>query len=540
MSKLFRQQKQLIINDVVMPDLEIDFNVKFQLEDEQIVNDVAIANLTPETIRTINKGDRVIINAGYGDNMGNVLVGTIADMDTNSDNVDRILNLMVKPDINIILSLRVCKSYTPGTMASFIIKDLLNEINVEVGTVKLDRDVKYEQGKVFNSTVNDALTEIVAETNSFMFVRCNIIYIIDSIYEIDTGILLNKSTGLIGSPEIIDIGDAKGYKITCLLNPMLTLGSIFRLESRYLSGLFRVQNGQHDGSSFVTTVNCYPTDEVSRYVPPVKEYGDSAEDTPKGQIWTFLINKGFSKAATAGVMGNIQLESNFDPSAENSIGAYGLFQWLGDRRSNLEAYASSKNAIANDLYLQLDYFYYEITDGAESGCFSGYGGLQAFKDKTDPVDAAIVFEQAFERSGGEGMSQRKQYAQEIFAWDGGAKDTDGSGSGDDGNFPAGAFKCKCGCGLDAKPAMKNKMNQVWEKVGGGIQVTSGARCPYQNRIDDGVSDSLHLSGEAVDCYKSGASIDTIYNAAQAVGCGTLRYYGQGFIHIQMYAADRVM
>lgn len=541
MSNLFRRKKQLIINNIVMPDLEIDFNIAFNADDEQPVNDVSIVNLTPETIRGIGNGQTVILNGGYGDNMGNLLIGKISDVATSSSGVDRTLKLMVTPDINVTLSTTVSKSYAPGTMASFAVKDLLNGIGLEVGTIKLNADICYTDGKVFSGTVDAALKEIVQATGSFMFVRCNIIYIVDSVYEIDTGILLNASTGLIGSPEVVDINGAKGYKITSLLNPMLTLGSVFRLESKYLSGLFRVQDGTHSGD-FLTVVNCFPTDEVSRYVPPAKNSGGGGENTPKGRIWTFLINKGFSKAATAGVMGNIELESGYDTNAENPSGAYGLFQWLGGRREGLEAFATAKSCAVNDQQLQMEYFYYEITEGGESDCFPTYTdlpSLDAFKSLTDPEAAAILFEQAFERSGGAGMSERINYALAVYAWDGGQAANGGSGSSGTDHFGADAFKCACGCGLDCVPELKNKINQIVDNTGQEFVITSAARCEYQNGIDGGVPNSEHLYGRACDGYIPGAGVDYLYNAAQNVGLGTIRYPNDGFVHCQTSAYDDI-
>ncbi|WP_303870445.1 phage tail tip lysozyme [Acetobacterium wieringae] len=540
MSNLFRRKKQLIINNVVMPDLEIDFNITFNADDEQPVNDVSIVNLTPETIRGIGNGQIVILNAGYGDNMGNLLVGKISDVATTSDAVDRSLKLMVAPDVNVTLSTTVSKSYAPGTMASFVVKDLLNGIGLEVGTIKLNADICYTDGKIFSGTVDAALKEIVKATGSFMFVRCNIIYIVDSVYEIDTGILLNKSTGLIGSPEVVDINGAKGYKIKSLLNPMLTLGSVFRLESKYLSGLFRVQDGTHTGD-FITTVNCLPTDEVSRYVPPVKNSGGSGENTPKGKMWTFLINKGFSKAAASGTMGNVELESGYNPDAENSSsGAYGLFQWLGDRRTGLEAFATARSCAVNDQQLQMEYFYYEITEGGESACFPTYTdlpSLDAFKALTDPEAAAILFENAFERSGGAGMSQRIEYALAVYAWDGGKAAGSGTGYSGSSHFGPDAFKCACGCGLDCVQELKDKINQMVDNTGMEFVIHSAARCEYQNNIDGGVPNSLHLTGEAVDGHIEGAGVDYLYQAAQAVGLGTYRYYDDGFVHCQTWPAD---
>ena len=137
------------------------------------------------------------------------------------------------------------------------------------------------------------------------------------------------------------------------------------------------------------------------------------------------------------------------------------------------------------------------------------------------------------------MSQRLEYTQAVYDWNG---QTAGlyEGTGGDGNFPAGAFQCECGCGLDCVSELKNKMNALWDAVGGGIVITSGARCSYQNGIDGGVPGSLHMSGEAADCYLPGSSVDYLADNAQNVGLGTLRYYSSRFVHCQMYPTDRVM
>lgn len=48
-----------------------------------------------------------------------------------------------------------------------------------------------------------------------------------------------------------------------------------------------------------------------------------------------FMSNGFSKEATAGVLGNAWRESHFNPNAENGIGACSVFQFLGGRRDNL-------------------------------------------------------------------------------------------------------------------------------------------------------------------------------------------------------------
>lgn len=534
MSRLFKREKQLIIGEKIMPDLEIDFNVTFNADDVAPINDVTVYNASPSTLGYIQNNMEIKLNAGYSGNLGSVIVGTIASFKNNQNGIDSELKILVNTDINAIFNRTVAKTYAPGTNAQQIIEDLLRAINIETGTIFVNNNKVYESGKSVNGTYKNIINEIVKETASYMFVRNNILYIVDGVYELDTGYLLKPETGMIGSPEEIEIDGAKGYKFTMCLNPMMTTGSVFRVESKNVNGLWRVQDGTHSGSSFETVVNCLLTDKVSRYVPPAKNKGVAKGNTNKDKIWNFLIGKGFSRAATAGVMGNFEWESGYNPEAENEIGAYGIAQWL-DRRGNLEAYATAQGRPVNDLLLQLDFFWYEVTEGGESGSFSGYGGLNGFMNLSDPVYAAIVFEECYERSGGSHMEDRQQLAQAVYDWNG---QTAGlyEGTGGDGNFPAGAFQCECGCGLDCVPELKDKMNQLWNIVG-PLRVTGPARCQYQNGIDGGVPDSLHLTGEACDVVSDTGGVDYLADNAQSVGLGTIRYYSSGFVHCQTYPRD---
>ena len=534
-NQLFKRKKELVINGESITDLDIDFNINFNPGTDPIINDITVYNLTPESTAKIVNGSTVTLNAGYGDMMGNLLIGKVSDYEKSNDGKDTALKLYVTPDMTVALSTVVSLTFEPGAIASDVLNDLFDAAGMQAGLMRLTDNIKYEKGKIINGTVQSAIIEIVKETRSFMFTRCNIVYVVEDVYELDTGYLLRPDTGLIGSPEPTDVAGSPGYKIVTLLNPMLTVGSVFRLESQYVSGLFRVDNGTHTGD-FTTTLNCLPTDKVSRYVPPTTTNKGTADNTPKGQIWNFLIGKGFSKAATAGVMGNMELESRYDPTAVNpTSGAYGLFQWTDTRQSTLYERAQLFGLSADSIAFQMEYFYWEITEGPENTCFPSYtdlSSLDAFKSLTDPEQATIIFEAAFERSGGSAIGDRIDYALAVYAWDGGGT-TGGVGGG---FFGPDAFKCKCGCGLDVVQELKNKMEQV-VAITGDFVITSGARCEYQNNIGGGVSDSLHLTGQACDGYVPGGSVDQLYNAARSVGLGTIRYYTDGFVHSQTYPAD---
>lgn len=122
------------------------------------------------------------------------------------------------------------------------------------------------------------------------------------------------------------------------------------------------------------------------------------------QVMAYLQGKGLSAAQAAGVVGNLQQESNLDPNAPGG----GIAQWIGGRQQNLQAFAAQQRKSPNDLTVQLDFLWHEL-NGSESGA------LQALKQTTDAASAAQAFSNSFERPGTPMMSNRVNYANQALA-----------------------------------------------------------------------------------------------------------------------------
>jgi len=75
-----------------------------------------------------------------------------------------------------------------------------------------------------------------------------------------------------------------------------------------------------------------------------------------------LMARGFSNIEAAAIVGNMWAESTFKPTAKNSIGAFGLLQWLGARKKELKKFAKSRGAKPDNLSTQLDFIKYELKD----------------------------------------------------------------------------------------------------------------------------------------------------------------------------------
>lgn len=88
------------------------------------------------------------------------------------------------------------------------------------------------------------------------------------------------------------------------------------------------------------------------------EYLDKAKD-----IVSKLQNRGFSLDSACAMAGNIWAESQFNSAEEGPNGAWGLLQWLSDRKKALNSLAVHRKVDISDEKLQLDFIKIELKDG---------------------------------------------------------------------------------------------------------------------------------------------------------------------------------
>lgn len=110
-------------------------------------------------------------------------------------------------------------------------------------------------------------------------------------------------------------------------------------------------------------------------------------------IYNFLRTEaGLTKAATAGIMANIQIESRFNPTVGTSY--YGLCQWGGGRASNLVAFCAANGYASDSVEGQIRFMLSEMSGSliAEmNSCEDSQAGA---------AQAGYIFRTKFERSAG--------------------------------------------------------------------------------------------------------------------------------------------
>lgn len=160
-----------------------------------------------------------------------------------------------------------------------------------------------------------------------------------------------------------------------------------------------------------------------------------AENAEK--IWNFFIDQGFKPFQVAGIMGNIQVESGFNPRAlqPSTTGdapvpgqGYGLVQWTDSgRHENLIRRSKEKKVKIYDLAFQLDHIMWELK-GSEKAAY------EDLKKTTNIDEAWRSFSHKYERPAVPDNPERGKAARDAMAkFGGGGGDTGSTTSPDEGS-----------------------------------------------------------------------------------------------------------
>lgn len=153
------------------------------------------------------------------------------------------------------------------------------------------------------------------------------------------------------------------------------------------------------------------------------------------KIWNYFIDKGLKPVQVAGMLGNIKVESNFNPRSlqPSTTGdfpvagqGYGLVQWT-DRHANLIRRSQEKKVKIYDLAFQIDHIWWEL-NGPEKAAFDD------FKKQTTLEGSWKSFSHKYERPAAPDNPERGTAAQDALT-------KYGSNSGGGGNSTSGAVAC---------------------------------------------------------------------------------------------------
>lgn len=294
MSNLFNQQVQLLHGTKTFSsdDFTIDFDVPFNDDEDANIVEVTIYNLTDKTINTIKKGSQVILNAGYLGDVGSIGIGDVKSVITSWSGVDKLTKINILDGGEKWYEQQIKKTYKAGITAKQVLTDLLSKTGLKVGSLTLPVNKIYKSGKSVNKKLARAIMDIAIDCKAKVHVTRGKIYIRPKNTGDKTGVIIDKTNGLIGSPtpiekeethkesknitktvkqkkktvkkvvtQQVDVKTIKrGFKVVSLLNHKITTDSIVTIKSKTAKGVFRVESGKHTRSDgkFYTELEVYP------------------------------------------------------------------------------------------------------------------------------------------------------------------------------------------------------------------------------------------------------------------------------------------
>ena len=170
----------------------------------------------------------------------------------------------------------------------------------------------------------------------------------------------------------------------------------------------------------VSNIDYFKNIKVNEVLTPRTDVNGMETGDLKTDIYNRLRQHGLTDAQSAGLVGNIAQESQFDVKAlsDDGYNTKGLVQWDEHRHGNLAKFAQATGGDINDWRTQTDFIVHELTRGEEGNAWS----MLQDPDLT-PEESAHIVREFYERPDPEVANDayRQQVAREVYDNNGGQK-----------------------------------------------------------------------------------------------------------------------
>ncbi|MBH5316700.1 hypothetical protein I6N90_02610 [Paenibacillus sp. GSMTC-2017] len=238
---------EIMTNDMRFSSTDFTMEGTVPFDDDPLPNEseLKLWNLSNRSIQSLKLGKTLTVNAGYGRDVGVILQGFVSKVTTETDGVNRITTIHVLDSEDFSKRAEIEKTYTSGTLASYILRDMAESIGLKIAQFELVNDFLYVEGFTAKGAVTQILTDVATDCQTAAYINKGKLYIRNLKKGKDDVFRLSADTGLIGSPSYFNENEAKGYQATSQLQYRLTTASIIELRCNAFEGKLFVRKGSH-------------------------------------------------------------------------------------------------------------------------------------------------------------------------------------------------------------------------------------------------------------------------------------------------------
>lgn len=277
----FRRDYRLIVGPPgtsrgieIVPPMRITFEVEKNTEEEPNIHKVRIWNLAPETSQAIIKPDNIaVLYAGYGMENGPLLMasGHVIFGWVYQDGADVVTQLELRDGYVNVRDTVVSLGYSEGVEARQVIKDLAGQMGL---TLMMAEDVPnrtWQNGFSYYGAAHRALHKVTTGTGLEWSIQNGQLQVIAKrgvtprsafVIAPDSGLIYYPERTREGAREKAKVKDQKtgdnrnitsekqqrdGWRVTSFLLPTVNPGDLVKLESKSVTGWFRVESLTHQG-----------------------------------------------------------------------------------------------------------------------------------------------------------------------------------------------------------------------------------------------------------------------------------------------------
>lgn len=209
---------------------------------------VRMFNLSDSTENQIREtGKRIRVFAGHNGSPVLIHDGDIrrVDRDPDENSLNRITSVSLGGNLVKLSQSIFNKSYSGQVSVKQIVQDAIPTFGLELSDINQIPDNEFLNDYSFTGKTSDLLDEILNPIQIQWFENDNFIKFSAREKALESVVLLNSKTGLIGSPSITD----KGAKFTSVLNGRITLNNQIKIESDLINGVYKITDILHSGDN---------------------------------------------------------------------------------------------------------------------------------------------------------------------------------------------------------------------------------------------------------------------------------------------------
>lgn len=245
--------------------LHINFSIQKSDLDTQNTGKVTVWNLNPQHLAVLNEKDCVLsLKAGYGNRLSLIFAGIVSFVSTEDDGTDQKTEIEVVDNLVEIRDTYVSVSYQGAVNWKTIFDDIANQMGVAISYSYNAAFVDTQNGYSYVGLAKNILKKGCdccglswSLQNGVLQVKKNGDVMSKEVY------VLNQDTGLIGYPKRVTIEDSTsegkkqyGWDVTYFMNAAIQIDDFVKLESKKVTGYFRVYSTEIGGDNISGDWTC--------------------------------------------------------------------------------------------------------------------------------------------------------------------------------------------------------------------------------------------------------------------------------------------